>query len=78
MLVSEHVLKCVAAALRPLGVVVAGNEVIWLAERVEQGFGGSYLLVGAEVGNVSSKYYKVERILLVDVPDAEAQVAEGV
>ena len=78
MLVSEDVLESVAAAFRPLGVVVAGHYFVWNAQGIHKCLCGSDFLVGAEVGDIASEDGEIQGILAVDVRDAAAQVREGV
>ena len=59
MLVAENVLEGIAPALGPFGVMVAGNNIPWLAYRVQKALGGANLFVGAKVGDVASQYHEI-------------------
>ena len=74
LLISKHLYKCVAAALRPLCVMVAGYDVIGFVQLVENRFSKFNLPVCAELRNISGNYGKGEFIIPVYVIYAGLQV----
>ena len=60
MLVSENFLECAAAALRPVGVVIALNHVDGPADGVSHRLRQADFIIGAEIGDISSEDYEIQ------------------
>ena len=77
MLVAEGLFKGIAAALGPLGVVVARHYPVGHAESVQRFLGGIQFAVRAEVGDVSAYQHEIHVPACVDAVYAVLQLREA-
>ena len=76
MLVPEHFREGVAAAFRPLGIVVARHDPPGPFQFIHQPLGESDLLVGAEFGDIAAEHRELDVRLAVDILNAALQVLD--
>ena len=76
-LVSEYFLECIATALGPLRIVVAGHCIVLCAKGIEHPFHIPYLLICSEIREVPSYEDEIQAFLAVHVADASPDVLHG-
>ena len=74
VLIAKHFQESIAAAFRPVGIVIALHHIIRHTQRIHHAFGDSDLLIGTEIRDIASEKHEIQRVRLVYISQARAEV----